>query len=151
MNEMNINKLNTHNFATFLIFLNGIILGLFGLVYSILGTLMPFHEDYIGITASDIRAFNPELMILIGDFVRLIGIYQITIAISGLFILIYGFWKKEKWSWVIFLLYLPMLLLPLLVITYSFSGLLGLPFVSIVLATIFQTIALTISYKEFFK
>jgi hypothetical protein len=150
MTEANTSKLTPFNIATALMFFNGLLIGLYGLVYAILGTLMPFHEEFIGITMADIRTFNPELAILVGDFVRLIGIYLITIAISAFFVLIYGFWKKEKWAWIVFLIYLPILLLPLLVITYSLTGLLGIPFLSNFLGTIIQIIAFALSYNDFF-
>ncbi|HEU65294.1 MAG TPA: hypothetical protein ENN57_01345 [Chloroflexi bacterium] len=44
-----------------------------GIVYIARGTLMEYHEEFLGMTMEDIREFNPNLAALATIFVRLAG------------------------------------------------------------------------------
>ena len=142
--------LKTLDIAYILLLLDFGIFFAFGILYSVLGTFMPYHEDFIGITASDVKAYNPDLMTLISGFIRLLGFSTLALGISGLFILRYAFREGERWAWLNFAIYIPVLLIPLLIITYAITGLLGLPFIVIALGTIFWIGALAISFRDFF-
>jgi len=74
------------------------------LIYAIFGTFMPYHIAFTGKTESDVSAYDTELMILIGIFIRLMGIYGIALFVANLFILLFGFRKKEKWAWFYYLI-----------------------------------------------
>ncbi len=60
---------------------------------------VPFDEALLGSTISQIRTFNANVMdtmILVG---RLSGLYLLTTALLGVFILALPFRKGEKWAW----------------------------------------------------
>ncbi len=135
------------------------ILTLSGVVYLINGTLGIFlaaQEEFIRITPSAIRAFNPELMILIQVFEIMLGLLFTTLTIAGLFIFRYGFRKKEKWAWFAFLTWLPLVFLPSLLLVSAGSTIISqetiiTTLVTTVILTIIHILALAISYREFFK
>ncbi|MFX1256876.1 MAG: hypothetical protein ACFFAN_03375 [Promethearchaeota archaeon] len=127
------------------------IYGLFwGSLYAILGTLMPYHETAIGATSSEVRDYNPRLMLLIGFIIRMEGVAQICICITNLFILNYSFRNKEKWSWIVFLITGLIFDVSMLIALYIVLGPLTMQFWYYCLITSLFIIAIGISYKEFF-
>ena len=121
-----------------------------GAIYAILGTFMSYHVDYTGLTESEVTAYNPKLMILISVFIRLLGVNEMVIGISGIYINIYGIRKKEKWAWNLILIVSTMWFIPTSILTLMITGIFGFPFVLSFIAGIITVIALYISYKEIF-
>ncbi len=110
---------------------------------------MPYHVAYTGKTESNVRAYDSELMLLIGVFIRLCGIYAMTLSIANLFILFFGFRKKEKWAWIYLLINVCIIFGSLLIITFPVLGF-SITYITFVILIILGIIALIISYKEFF-
>jgi len=137
------------NIAIVLIFI--IILSSFvlGLIYAIFGTFLPYHIAFTGKTESNVRAYDPELMILIEAFIRLMGIYVITISIANLFILFFGFRNKEKWAFIYFFLCVCIMFGSLLIFTFPILGF-SMNYFYFVAFLILGIIALLLSYKEIF-
>jgi len=138
------------NVAIVLFLITDTLLIITGAIYAILGTFMPYHVEYTGLTESDVAAYSSKLMFLISVFIRLIGIYEMIIGISGIYITIYGFRKKEKWAWTILLIASLIFSIPTLIATITITGVLGIPFLLGLFAGIISIIALYISYKEIF-
>lgn len=137
------------NIAIVLIFIIIISSFVLGLIYAILGTFLPYHVAFTGKTESNISAYDAELMILIGAFIRLMGIYVMTISIANLFILFFGFCKKEKWAWIYFLISVCIMFGSILILTFPVLGF-NLSYFTFVAFLILGIIALLLSYKEFF-
>ena len=124
--------------------------GLIGsLIYTILGTFMPYHVAFTGKTESNVSGYDSELMILISVFIRLMGFYGISIAVANLFVLFFGFREREKWAWFYTLIIGCIMYGAILIITYTVLGL-SITYLTFVASTVLWIIALVISYKEFF-
>jgi len=138
------------NIAIILLFIINIIGLLFGITYAILATLMPYHQEFLGLTPSQISNYNSRLMFFIGVLIRMSGLAGVIIAITNLFILNYSFRNKEKWSWKVFLITGLIYDIPMLIVTYTITGPVGGPFLIFCLVTALFIIAMGISYKEIF-
>lgn len=138
------------NIAIILLAIINIINLLTGITYAILATLMPYHQDYIGLTSSQISNYNSRLMFFIGVLIRMSGLAMVIIAITNLFILNYSFRIKEKWSWIAFLISGLIYDIPFLIVTYTITGPVGGPFLLFCFLTTLFIIAMGISYKEIF-
>ena len=139
------------NIVVILFLITNTILIITGAIYAILGTFMSYHVDYTGLTESEVASYNPKLMILISVFIRLLGVNEMVIGISGIYINIYGIRKKEKWAWNLILIVSTMWFIPTLILTLIITGIFGLPFVLSFIVGIITVIALYISYKDIFK
>lgn len=138
------------NIAMVLLAIINIINLFIGIIYAMLATLMSYHQDYIGLTPSQISNYNSRLMFFIGVLIRMSGLAMVIIAITNLFILNYSFRNKEKWSWIIFLISGLLYDIPFLIVTYTITGPVGGPFLLFCLTTALFIIAMGISYKEIF-
>lgn len=136
------------NIAIILLIILDLIMIIMGLIYVILGTFLTYHVDYIGMTASRVRSFNPKLMNLISMFIRMLGFGFLSVSIGGLIIIFTGFKKREKWAWMLYLIQHLMLAIPLMWITYVVGG---LALILIIIGWILLIIGILLSYKEFFK
>ena len=121
-----------------------------GIIYASLGTLMPYHRAYTGLTEESIRNFNPELMYLISVLIRLYGFIGISWGIALIFILFAGFRKCQKWAWFSFLISGIIYITPVFIFTYPIIGNIILYKICIFLC-ILWIIQLFLPYKEFFK
>lgn len=70
-----------------------------GIVYTARGTLMEYHEGFIGITMEELGEDNPKLATLAGIFVRLAGTLFIGVGVLSIAIIHYGLRKAERWAW----------------------------------------------------
>ncbi|MFX1256874.1 MAG: hypothetical protein ACFFAN_03365 [Promethearchaeota archaeon] len=122
----------------------GIIMGL-GYAISGIG-----YEREIGMTSSQISNFNPRLMDFIRYMVRMTGFNVICISITNLFILNYSFRNKEKWAWIVLLITGTTINVAVLIGNYLFVGPLSVSFIILCARASLFTIAMGISYKEFF-
>ena len=100
---------------------------IFGILYAVTGTIQFYHESYIGLTPEDISSFNPELMILISLFIRVMGCLFMSIGIVGIFVIYFGYKKEQKMSWAIIFFTSFLGLVPLAVETFIIAGW-GFPF-----------------------
>ncbi|MFX1336989.1 MAG: hypothetical protein ACFFDK_00110 [Promethearchaeota archaeon] len=136
------------NIAIISLIILDLIMMIMGLLYVILGTFQTYHVDYIGMSASRVRSFNPKLMNLISMFIRMIGFGFLSVSIGGLIILFTGFKNKEKWGWMLYLFQHLMLAIPLMWITYVVGG---LSLILVIIGWILLIIGIMFSYKEFFR
>ncbi len=71
-----------------------------GLVIALQYLFMPpFDESRLGSSLDQIRAFNPNVLDTLTLNARLSGLYLLTTALLGVFVLAIPFRKGEKWSW----------------------------------------------------
>lgn len=70
-----------------------------GVVYVVKGTLMPYHEEFIGMTVEDIANLNPNLATLAAVFIRLAGTLFVSAGILLIAVIHYGLRKAERWAW----------------------------------------------------
>ncbi|MFX1336988.1 MAG: hypothetical protein ACFFDK_00105 [Promethearchaeota archaeon] len=138
------------NIAIIIILITSIFLIISGAIYAILGTFMPYHVEYTGLTESEVAAYSPKLMFLISVFIRLLGISVMIIGISSIYITVYGIRKKEKWAWTGYTIASSIYIIPNFILTLLVTGFLGFPFLSSLIGGIFTIIALWLSYKEIF-
>ncbi len=59
----------------------------------------PFDESLLGSSLDQIRAFNPNVLDTMILNARLSGLYLLTTALLGVFVLAIPFRKGEKWAW----------------------------------------------------
>jgi hypothetical protein len=70
-----------------------------GIVYIARGTLMEYHEVFIGMTMEELVEYNPRLATLTGIFVRLAGTLFIGVGLLSIAVIYYGLRKAERWAW----------------------------------------------------
>ena len=93
-----------------------------GIVYVARGTLMDYHEEFLGMTLEDIRDFNPKLAALATIFIRLAGILFISAGTLLLAVIYFGLRKAERWAWWATLVGMGVLHAPLVAITNPVRG-----------------------------
>ncbi|MHA1272594.1 MAG: hypothetical protein ACTSQP_10025 [Promethearchaeota archaeon] len=120
---------------------------IFGLLYVINGSFQSYHIAYMGIDATDVKDFNPELMILISIFIRLLGFCLIFIGISEIIIILTWFREGNKNAWIIQLMITLIIGIPFSIIT-SIVG--GTPFIVSLTVLIGDGIATALSAKVIF-
>ena len=128
------------NIAIILLIILDLIMMVMGLLYVILGTFFTYHVVYIGMTASEVKSFNPKLMNLISIFIRMVGFGFLIVSIGGLIIIFTGIKKREKWAWMLYILQHLMLATPLMWISYVVGGL------SLILVIIGWALLIIVSY-----
>ena len=138
------------NIAIILLIIINILSIIVGIIYVVLGTLMPYHQDYLGLTPSQVSSYNSRLMFFIGVLIRMGGLAAVCQAITNLFIINYSFRNKEKWSWIVILITGLIYGIPMLIVTFTITGPVGGPFLLVIFVTVLFIIAMGISYKEIF-
>ena len=118
-----------------------------GVLYSSQGTLMPYHEKFIGMTPSEIRDFNPELMVFIEGSITLMGFLFISLGIVNIGVCFTSFRKGERWSWITILVTDAVAFIPLTCATYIVGGF-DMPFPIMFFVLILWVIAMCLSAKE---
>ncbi len=94
-----------------------------GIVYVARGTLMDYHEEFLGMTLEDIRQFNPDLATLATIFVRLTGVLLIGTGVLLIAVIYYGLRKAERWAWWTTLVGMGIVNAPIVAITSPVRGL----------------------------
>ena len=130
-----------------MIFIIGLGFVAFGVIYSSMGTLMAYHEKFIGMTSSEIRGVNPKLMDFVGGSIRLLGFLFISLGIANIGVCIAGFRKGERWSWITILSTDAFTFIPLTYITYVVGGF-DIPFPIMFSISILWVIAMCLSAKD---
>ena len=144
---MNI-KERSMDIATILMLYTVATMLLFGFIYAIFGTFMPYDLAAIGLTEADIIAFDPELMTAISNSIRTTGYTFISFGGVLIAIIIMGFRKKEKWAYYTALYAVLVIDISLLLIT---APSLNISFIIILVNLICHIIAMTITFKDFFR
>jgi hypothetical protein len=70
-----------------------------GVVYLAKGTLMPYHEDFLGENAMQAITEHPALATLATIFIRLTGTLFLSAGILLIAVIHYGLKRNERWAW----------------------------------------------------
>ncbi|MFX0020442.1 MAG: hypothetical protein ACFFAK_18825 [Promethearchaeota archaeon] len=138
------------NIGTILILATVVVLLLYGILYvatgspDITGALV-----YIGKTEAELNAFDPELMIIFSYYLRVVGITYMSLGIAYIFIINFGFRKKEKWAWIAALIAIVGFSLPMLLMGTIIFGM-DIDMIILMIVMIIQIVGLIITYKSFF-
>jgi len=125
----------------------GLTLMVAGVIYSSRGTLMSYHEKFIGMSPSEIRGFNPKLMDFVGGLISLLGFLFISLGIVNVGVCFASFRKGERWSWITILFTDAFTFIPLTYATYVVGGF-DIPFPIMFSALILWVIAMCLSAKD---
>jgi hypothetical protein len=84
------------NVASAIVFIPAIMAVLFGLVNLL---LVPVEEGLLGVTVSEIRAFNTNVMDQITHLYQFTGLYLLATGLSSVVIALIPYRQGEKWAW----------------------------------------------------
>ena len=139
----------TLNVAAVLLFITAV----FGIVFGLmLLVLAPLEGEAFGLTESEIRAFNPDLMDKITLIHRSEGLYMLCLSLVMCFVSLVPYRKAEKWAWYLTLGIFGIALIGQAILTYIGSNVLAefyLP--AAILLVILWVIGLLLPIKEFFS
>ncbi len=129
------------------------IVDVIGIVYALQNLfLVPIDEGLLGVTVSQIRAFNPNVLNQINLLFQFTGLYMFGTTSSAAIIALLPYRKGEKWAWYTQLVIGGIALIGQLVLVYVAGNLLPaymLPF-NVVLI-ILWLIGIFLPIKEFFS
>ena len=134
-------------------------LGILGVLYGLQRILLPsltnlfqptlhIDEEYLGVTVSQIRDFNPKLMVIIRNLIQIVGLYLLISALSICFISLLPYRKGEKWAWYAMLVLGGTFMIGgqiLFIATYSVLGTLD------IILVILWIVGLLLPIKDFFS
>ncbi|GEM_PF-679673 len=93
-----------------------------GIVYVVEGTLLPYHQEFIGMTMDEIAELNPDLATLAAIFIRVAGILFIGVGVLSIAVIHLALRKAEAWAWWTILLGMGAINGPLVAITWPVGG-----------------------------
>lgn len=128
------------------------IVDIIGIIYALQDFLVPIDEALLGVTVSQIRAFNPNVLNQITILFQFTGLYMFGTTSMAAIIALIPYRKAEKWAWYTQLVLGGIALIGQLFIVYVAGNLLPtymLPF-NIVLI-ILWLIGIILPVKEFFS
>jgi len=138
------------NIGTILLLATVVVLLLYGILYVATGSpAITGALTYIGKTEAEINAFDPELMIILSYQLRILGIAYMNLGIAYIFIINFGFRKKEKWAWIAALIAFGGFGVPVLLMSISVMGI-DIDTIILIIVLIIQIVGATITYKSFF-
>jgi hypothetical protein len=126
------------------------IVDVIGIIYALQDFLVPIDEVLLGVSVSQIRAFNPNVLNQITILFQFTGLYMFGTTSMAAIIALLPYRKGEKWAWYTQLVIGGIALIGQLVIVYIAGNLLPsymLPF-NVVLI-IFWLIGIFLPIKEF--
>jgi hypothetical protein len=127
------------------------IVDIIGIIYALQNFLIPIDEVLLGVTVSQIRTFNANVMDQITILFQFTGLYMFGTTSMAAILALLPYRKGEKWAWYTQLVIGGIALIGQLVIVYIAGNLLPsymLPF-NIVLI-ILWLIGIILPIKEFF-
>ena len=137
------------NVASALLF----VVALFGLVFGLmLLVLAPLEGEAFGLTESEIRAFNPDLMDKITLIHRSEGLYMLSLSLVLCFVSLVPFRKGEKWAWYLTFGTFGLALVGQAILTYIAANVLAEFYPpAAILLVILWIVGLLLPVKEFFS
>lgn len=108
---------------------------------------MSYHEKFIGMTPTEIRAFNPKLMDFVGGSISLLGFLFISLGIVNVGVSLASFRRVERWSWITLLFADTFTFIPLTYATHVVGGF-DMPFPIMFSALILWVVAMCLSAKQ---
>jgi len=137
------------NVASALLF----VVAIFGVVFGLmLLVLAPLEGEAFGVTESQVRAFNSDLMDKITLVHRSEGLYMLSLSLVLCFVSLVPFRKGEKWAWYLTLGTFGLALVGQAILTYIAANVLAefyLP--AAILLVILWIVGLLLPVKEFFS
>lgn len=85
--------------ASILFYLLALVTIGFGALYFFRTDIMAYHYAYLGIDHAALVNFNPKLLGLMVDFMKIIGSSYIGLGLYVLLNTFFGIRKLEKWAW----------------------------------------------------
>ncbi len=138
------------NIGTILLLATVVVLLLYGILYVSTGSpAITGALTYIGRTEVELNAYDPELMIIMSYYLRVVGIAYMNLGIGYIFIINFGFRKKEKWAWIAALMPSFGFGLPLTLMSMSIFGI-DIDIIILIIVLIIQIVGIIITYKSFF-
>ena len=138
------------NVGTILLLATVVILAIYGILYVVTGSpAITGALTYIGKTEVELNAFDPELMIILSYQLRVVGITYMSLGIAYIFIINFGFRKKEKWAWIATLIAIGGFVVPMLLMSISVMGI-DIDIIILIIVLIIQIVGAIITYKSFF-
>lgn len=119
-----------------------------GVVYAMEGSLLAYHEDFLGMTMQDIADFSPELATLAGIFVRLAGTLFISVGVLLIAVIHFGLKKAERWAWFATLIGMGVINAPLVAITRPVGG---FPWFSAIAMLVVFVLSIALAGREVFR
>lgn len=138
------------NIGTIVLLATVVVMLLYGILYVVTGSpAITGALTYIGKTEAEINAFDPELMIIFSYYLRIVGIAYMSLGIAYIFIINFGFRKKEKWAWISTLIAIVGFVVPLLLMSIIVMGI-DIDVIILIIVLIIQIAGVIITYKSFF-
>jgi hypothetical protein len=128
------------------------IVDIIGIIYALQDFLIPIDEALLGVTVSQIRAFNPNVLNQITILFQFTGLYMFGTTSLATIIAVLPYRKGEKWAWYTQLVIGGIALIGQLFIVYLAGNLLPsymLPFNLVLI--ILWLIGIILPIKEFFS
>ncbi|MFO7773723.1 MAG: hypothetical protein R6V59_07305 [Dehalococcoidia bacterium] len=119
-----------------------------GVVYVAQGTLMGYHQEFIGMTMEELAELNPNLATLAAIFIRLAGTLFVSVGILLIAVINYGLRKAARWAWWATLIGMGVVNAPLVAITRPVGG---FPWTSAIVMLIMFIIGIGLAAREVFK
>jgi len=144
-----VNALSTIlNVASVLLF----IVAIFGVVFGLMLLVLAPLEAEVGVTESQVRAFNPDLMDKITLIHRSEGLYMLSLSLALCFVSLVPFRKGEKWAWYLTLGIFGPALVGQAILTYMGVNVLAAFYLpAAILLVILWIVGLLLPIKEFFS
>ncbi|MFO7995984.1 MAG: hypothetical protein R6U93_02380 [Dehalococcoidia bacterium] len=119
-----------------------------GVVYVTQGTLMGYHQEFIGMTMEELAELNPNLATLAAIFIRLAGTLFISVGILLVAVICYGLRKAQRWAWWTTLIGMGVVNAPMVAITRPVGG---FPWMAAIVMLILFVIAIGLAAREVFR
>ena len=137
------------NVGSALLFIIAIMAVLFGLWFLL---FVPIEEELIGVTVSEIRAFNPNVMDQITHLYQFTGLYLLATGLSSVVIALIPYRWGEKWAWYQQLLITGLTLFGQFIIIYISSALVPAYFLPVtIILIIVWLVGIVLPVKKIFS
>ena len=135
------------NVASALLF----IVAIFGVVFGLQLLVLAPLEAEVGVTESEIRAFNPNVLDKLTLTHRFEGLYMLSLSLALCFISLAPFRKGEKWAWYLTLGTFGLALVGQVILTYMGTNFLAAFYLpAAIILVILWIVGLILPVKEFF-
>jgi hypothetical protein len=134
--------------ATIILIIVALFSVVIGVVYVARGTLMDYHQEFIGMTMEELAELYPNLATLAAIFVRLAGTLFISAGILLIAVIRYGLRKAERWGWWATLIGMGVVNVPMVAITRPVGG---FPFMSAIVMLVVFVIGIGLAAGAVFK
>jgi hypothetical protein len=138
--------LNVGSALLFIVAIMGVLFGLMFLVF------VPIEEELIGVTVSEIRAFNTNVMDQITLLYQFGGLYLLATGLSLVAISLIPYRRGEKWAWYTQLIIGGLTLIGQFIIIYISSAILPSYYLPLsIILIILWLVGIVLPVKEIFS